>query len=158
MAYNRKEQSFLKDLQNDEKNCAEKYRQASECCCDPTLKGLFDQIQQEEQGHYDTVTQMLDCGCAPREKPAAPCKKGRGGCTCSQADLRSKADAAGKARDAYLLADLLATEKYISAGYNTAVFEFTDEASRQTLSGIQQQEQHHGKQLADYMQANGMYC
>ena len=55
------------------------------------------------------------------------------------------------------LPDLLATEKYVAAVYNTSVFEFCDEKSRQVLSGIQQQEQHHGKQLADYMQANGMY-
>lgn len=41
--------------------------------------------------------------------------------------------------------------------YNTAVVEVCDEKSRQVLSGIQQQEQHHGKQIADYMQANGMY-
>ena len=155
MAYNRKEQTFLKDLQNDEKNCTEKYRKAAACACDPTLQGLFTQIQQAEQQHYDTVTGMLDTGKAPAPQPRKASQKG---CTCRPQDLRSQADAEGRAQDAFLLADLLATEKYVAGVYNTAVFEFSDEASRQTLSDIQQQEQHHGKQLADYMTANNMYC
>ena len=155
MAYNRKQQSFLKDLQADEKTCAEKYRKAAECCCDPTLKGLFDEIGQAEEGHYNTVTQMLDTGEAPAPKAKKP---KAGGCGCEARDLRSRASAAQQQQDGYLLADLLATEKYVAGVYNTAVFEFSDEASRQTLSDIQQQEQHHGKQLADYMMANHMYC
>ena len=73
-------------------------------------------------------------------------------------DLKSSVSRAEKKSDAYLLADLLATEKFVSGVYNTAVFEFGDEKSRQTLSAIQQQEQHHGKEIADYMTANGMYC
>ena len=42
--------------------------------------------------------------------------------------------------------------------YITAVFEFSDAKARQVLAAIQQQEQEHGKQLSDYMQANNMYC
>ena len=133
MPMTKKEQSLLKDLQNEEKLCAEKYSKAAEAACDPALKTMLGQIAKAAQNHYDTVTDML----------AGP--------------PRSTATRAGKKQDAYLLADLLATEKYVAAVYNTSVFEFCDEKSRQVLSGIQQQEQHHGKQLADYMQANGMY-
>ena len=142
MPMTKKEQSLLKDLQNEEKLCAEKYQKAAEAACDPALKTMLGQIAKAEQNHYDTVT-----------APAAAQPKAAK----AQAAPRSTATRAGKKQDAYLLADLLATEKYVAAVYNTSVFEFCDEKSRQVLSGIQQQEQHHGKQLADYMQANGMY-
>ena len=59
---------------------------------------------------------------------------------------------------AYLLSDLLSTEKFVSGVYNTAVFEFSDPQARQTLAAIQQQEQQHGKRISEYMQANGLYC
>lgn len=157
MAFNRKEQSLLKDLQNEEKNCAEKYRKAAEAACDPTLKQIFTGIEKAEQGHYDTVTQMLAAGEAPVPKQGRGRRKGQGGQQTPKS-LRSKAGGAGKQADAFLLTDLLATEKYVSGVYNTAVFEFSDAAARQALGAIQQQEQYHGKQLADYMQANGMYC
>lgn len=150
MPMTKKEQSLLKDLQNEEKLCAEKYQKAAEAACDPALKTMLGQIAKAEQNHYDTVTDML-AGKVPA--PAATQPKAAK----AQAAPRSTATRAGKKQDAYLLADLLATEKYVAAVYNTSVFEFCDEKSRQVLSGIQQQEQHHGKQLADYMQANGMY-
>ena len=150
MPMTKKEQSLLKDLQNEEKLCAEKYSKAAEAACDPALKTMLGQIAKAEQNHYDTVTDML-AGKVPAPAAAQP-KAAK-----EQTPLRSTATRAGKKQDAYLLADLLATEKYVAAVYNTSVFEFCDEKSRQVLSGIQQQEQHHGKQLADYMQANGMY-
>ena len=150
MAFTKKEQSLLKDMQNEEKLCAEKYRRAAENAHDAKLKHIFEKLEQAEQNHYDTVTDML-AGKVPAPAAAQP-KAAK-----EQTPPRSTATRAGKKQDAYLLADLLATEKYVAAVYNTSVFEFCDEKSRQVLSGIQQQEQHHGKQIADYMQANGMY-
>ena len=61
-----------------------------------------------------------------------------------------------KRRDEYLLADLLATEKHVGSVQHLGV-RVRRRKARQVLSGIQQQEQHHGKQISDYMQANGMY-
>ncbi|HJB21543.1 MAG TPA: ferritin-like domain-containing protein [Candidatus Fournierella merdavium] len=151
MAMTKKEQSLLKDLQNEEKLCAEKYQKAAEAACDPALKTMLGQIAQAEQNHYDTVTQML-AGKGPEPQTTQPKAAKQ-----QPAPGQSAANRAGKKKDAYLVADLLATEKYVSAAYNTSVFEFCDEKSRQVLSGIQQQEQHHGKQLFDYMQVNGMY-
>ena len=136
MPMTKKEQSLLKDLQNEEKLCAEKYQKAAEAACDPALKTMLGQIAKAEQNHYDTVTDML-AGKVPA--PAATQPK------------------AAKQQVRQQIGVLLATEKYVAAVYNTSVFEFRDEKSRQVLSGIQQQEQHHGKQIADYMQANGMY-
>ena len=59
MPMTKKEQSLLKDLQNEEKLCAEKYSKAAEAACDPALKTMLGQIAKAEQNHYDTVTDML---------------------------------------------------------------------------------------------------
>lgn len=155
MTFNKKEQSLLKDLQSEEKMCAEKYRKAAENANDPFLQQMFNEIGQDEQEHYETVTQMLS-GVMPEPSDKAN-RKSRSGEKSPEA-LKSKVGRAAKQQDQYLLDDLLATEKFVSGAYNTSVFEFSDEKARQTLSKIQQQEQHHGKQLSAYMQANGMYC
>lgn len=151
MSFTKKEQSLLKDLQSEEKMCAEKYRKASEMANDPVLKEMFDEIGRAEQDHYETVTQMLS-GTVPAPQGVQAHRQK----TAEQ--LKSTVGRNAKKQDEYLLDDLLATEKFVSGAYNATVFEFSDEKARQTLSSIQQQEQHHGKQLSDYMQANGMYC
>ena len=148
MTLTKKEQGLLKDLQNEEKLCVEKYRKAAENACDAKLQHIFEKIEKAEQSHYDTVTGML-AGTLP---------KGQASRQKAEKDLKSTASRAEKQRDAYLLSDLLGTEKYVSGVYNTAVFEFSDAKARQVLAAIQQQEQEHGKQLSDYMQANNMYC
>lgn len=153
MTLTRKEQSLLKDLQNDEKLCVEKYQQAAQNANDPVLQQMFAAIGAEEQTHYDTVTQML-AGTVPEPK-AAPKKQTK---PADPQALRSTASRAQQKQDQYLLNDLLATEKYVSRGYDMSIFEFSDEKARQCLNHIQGEEQHHGKQLAAYMQANGMYC
>lgn len=157
MTWTKKEQSFLKDLQNEESVCIDKYGKASQEACDEKLKDIFHTIKTAEQHHYDTLTQMLD-GTIPEQKGQQNKKQGSTQGAKAEKDLKSTASRAGKQQDAYLLSDLLGTEKYVSGVYNTAVFEFSDEKARQVLAGIQQQEQEHGKQLSDYMQANNMYC
>ena len=153
MPMTKKEQSLLKDLQNEEKLCAEKYSKAAEAACDPALKTMLGQIAKAEQNHYDTVTQMLN-GTVP-SLPGQSKMPARGK---AAKDLKSAAKRAEKQQDAYLLADLLATEKYVAGVYNTSVFEFSDAKARGVLMNIQQQEQQHGKEIAEYMQANNMSC
>lgn len=153
MNWTQKEKNFLKDLQSEEKLCIEKYHKAAEAACDPALRRILTKIEQAEQGHCDTVTQMLD-GTVPQPQQG----KAQGGRPKSAQDLKAKTTRAEKKSDEYLLSDLLATEKYVSGVYNTAVFEFSDPAARQVLAGIQQAEQNHGRELSEYMQANNMYC
>lgn len=153
MNWTQKEKNFLKDLQSEEKLCIEKYHKAAEAACDPALKRILTKIEQAEQGHCDTVTQMLD-GTVPKpQQGGAQNTRAK-----SEKQLKAKTTRAEKKSDAYLLSDLLATEKYVSGVYNTAVFEFSDPSARQVLGGIQQAEQNHGRELAEYMQANNMYC
>ncbi len=59
MTLTKKEQGLLKDLQNEEKLCVEKYRKAAENACDAKLQHIFEKIEKAEQSHYDTVTGML---------------------------------------------------------------------------------------------------
>ena len=122
---------------------------------DAKLQHIFEKIEKAEQSHYDTVTGML-AGTLPAQQGQQ--SKGQASRQKAEKDLKSTASRAEKQRDAYLLSDLLGTEKYVSGVYNTAVFEFSDAKARQVLAAIQQQEQEHGKQLSDYMQANNMYC
>lgn len=63
----------------------------------------------------------------------------------------------GNEEDKDLLTDLLATEKYVSGTYDTAVFESASPVVRQTLQHIQKEEQHHGEELFNYMHSHGMY-
>lgn len=154
MTWTQKEKNFLKDLQSEEKLCAEKYHKAAEAACDGTLKQILQKIEKAEQGHCDTVTGML-AGTMPAPQSQGKAQAGRAR---SAKALKAKTTRAQKQSDAYLLADLLATEKYVAGVYNTAVFEFNDPAARQVLAGIQQAEQNHGRELAEYMQANGMSC
>ena len=56
MTLTKKEQGLLKDLQNEEKLCVEKYRKAAENACDAKLQHIFEKIEKAEQSHYDTVT------------------------------------------------------------------------------------------------------
>ena len=153
MAFTKKEQSLLKDIQNGEKLCAEKYHRAAENAHDAKLKHIFEKIEQAEQNHYDTVTQMLN-----GTVPSLPGQNKMPARSRAAKDLKSSASRAEKQQDAYLLADLLATEKYVAGVYNTSVFEFSDAKARGVLMNIQQQEQQHGKEIAEYMQANNMYC
>lgn len=154
MNWTKKEQDFLKDLQSEEKVCIEKYHRAAESACDEGLKKIFNGIEKAEQHHYDTLTQMLG-GTIPQQKKAAKQQQNQAP---APGSLKSKAGRAEKQQDAFLLADLLGTEKHVAAEYNTAVFEFKSPEARNILSGIGVQEQNHGKQLADYMMANNMYC
>ena len=62
-----------------------------------------------------------------------------------------------QANDKYLCTDMLATEKYVSNTYNTAIFEFKDPQVRDVLNHIQKEEQQHGEAIYKYMESKGMY-
>ena len=59
--------------------------------------------------------------------------------------------------DIDLCNDMLATEKYISHTYDTAILEFRDKNIRNILNHIQKEEQEHGEELFKYMQSKGGY-
>jgi len=151
MTLTQKETSLIKDLRSQEQLCVEKYAKYASEACDGQLKNLFMSIGQVEQGHIQTLDQIAG-GIVPQmdngaQKPASP--PFSGGNATQSCDEKKK--------DAYLCSDALATEKHVSATYNTCIFEFSDPSVRNALNHIQKEEQEHGEKIYSYMSKNGMY-
>ena len=149
MQWNQKERDLLKDLKDQEQLCVDKYMRHAENACDPQLKKLFSDLAQQEARHLQTITQM-ESGTVPQMQSggqqAAPSFTAAYG-----------GDSKEKQNDCFLCSDVLAGEKHVSGLYDTCVFEFRDGQARKALNHIQKEEQEHGKQIYDYMAANGMY-
>lgn len=149
MQLTQKETDLLKELKDQEKLCVDKYAKHSSCAKDPQLKGLFSHLSAMEQQHYDTITQIENGNVpAPQQNNS------------SQQTFNAKYTVSpnpDKDNDCYLCTDLLTGEKHASHLYDTCIFEFRDEKTRDLLNSIQKSEQAHGKLIYDYMSANSMY-
>ena len=150
MQLTEKETSLLKDLEDSEKLCIEKYTKHSAAAHDAQLKNLFSTLASDEQKHLDTLTQIKN-GTVPTT----------GGAQSTMPTFTATykvGDTSQEAKeDAYLCTDLLSGEKHVSHLYDTCIFEFKSQEVRDVLAGIQKREQMHGKMIYDYMAANGMY-
>ncbi len=156
--WTQKEATLLKELQEQEKLCVEKYGQYAGRASDPELRLLFDNIRQMEVQHYDTLTTLLENGQLPQQN-----QQGQQGQQNQQnqqimppPSASSGPMSAGSAVDQYLCMDALSTEKYVSGSYDTSIFEFCDPSVRQALNGIQTAEQRHGEMLYGYMARHGI--
>ena len=146
-----KESSLLKDLRNQESICVEKYQKYAQEASDSQLQSLFTQIAQTEQEHMQTLDQIM-AGSVPQTNNSG------GGQQKNQNSFHvSTYSAAEKKQDQFLCSDALSTEKFVSADYNTCIFEFRDPQIRSALNHIQKEEQEHGEQIYNYMAKNGMY-
>ena len=145
-----KETTLLKDLKDQEKLCADKYRKSAECATDPQLKQLFTEFSEVEQSHYQMLT---DIG-----NGQLPATGGMGAVGQQQFTATyTTTETPEKKADAYLCSDLLSAEKHVSSLYNTCVFEFERPELRRVLNHIQSDEQVHGERLYQYMKTNAMY-
>ncbi len=155
MQLTQKETSLLKDLKEQEQLCVEKYTKHEQAAQDPQLKQLFRNIAATERHHLDMINQ-IESG----QSPAISSGDCKGGCktTPTFSACYTSGDTPQKKQDAFLCADLLATEKHVSHLYDTCVFEFGQPELRQVLNQIQSDEQHHGEQLWQYMKTNNMYA
>ena len=140
---------MLKDLKTQEKLCADKYTEYSQSAKDPQLKNLFSQIAGVEEGHLKMIEQL--------ENSAVPTLGGGPSLQPSFTANYALAETEDKKHDCYLCTDVLAMEKHASHLYDTCIFEFQDENTRNVLNHIQKEEQNHGKMIYDYMNTNGMY-
>ena len=166
--WTQKEASLLQDLKGQEQLCVEKYNEYAQRAHDPELKNLFTSIGETEVGHLKTLTDMLN-GQMPQQQgqggqqgqQSQGQQQQQQGCQCQQQvpdpGQRAQPLTPEMQQDAYLCKDLLADEKYVSASYNTSIFEFSSPQARQILNGIQSAEQKHGEQLYAYMARHGMY-
>ena len=148
MQLTQKESTLLKDLQEQEQLCIDKYAKHASCAKDPQLKELFTQISSSEQQHYDALEQM-NSGTVAAPFAAGSSRTSTAHYTMSQTPEKKD--------DCYLCTDLLSGEKHASALYDTCIFEFKDENARTLLNSIQKAEQGHGKAIYDYMSVNSMY-
>jgi rubrerythrin len=151
MALNEKEKLAIQDLQSQEQTCIEKYKKYGNEAKDPVLKDLFQQLEQKEQQHYDSLEQVLS-----GKVPECDCNDQDGSNYCPQATYDVMSEAADKKADAFLATDCISTEKMVSSSYNTNVFTFADSCIRKLLADIQIEEQNHAEMLYKYKTANGM--
>lgn len=156
---NQKERMLLQDQQHHEQLCVQKYNKyANETQCSE-LKQLFQTHSSHEQQHYNTISQILS-GQVPSMNQGQQAQ-GQGQQTQAQQKMSGMQSQAGSTsynqNDATMANDMLTTEKYISGTYDTAIFECRDTNIRQALNHIQKEEQQHGEDLYNYMQAHGMY-
>lgn len=143
------ENMLLKDLQQQETLCRDKYEFYSSQAKDEELKQLFTRIKDEEAEHYDTITQLLN-GQMPEVGTAAPKNyqpKGTYSASGNEAD---------KKHDALLCSDSIAVEKYVSGAYNNDLFRFASPKVRHILNHIQTEEQQHAEMIYSYKTVNGM--
>lgn len=151
-----KETSLLKDQQNHEKVCIQKYQQYAQQASDPQLKQLLNSYASQEQTHLDTLTQMLN-GQVPNMTSQQSQQNSQSSMQTSSQSSAAQQGTNSNSNDSALCNDMLMTEKFVSGAYDTAIFEFKDPAMRQALNHIQKEEQQHGEGLFQYMQSKGMY-
>jgi len=145
-----KETDLLKDMKGQEQLCIDKYEKYAGEAVAPELKSLFTSLANVEREHLKTVNDMM----AGKVSTPTGSSSQSSGTSAVKANYTSEED---KKKDAFLCSDMLATEKHVSALYNTGVFEFSDVQARNMLNHIQTEEQQHGQKIYEYMNANGMY-
>jgi len=157
MKLTQKERLLLEDQKSHEEMCIKKYTEASNKAQDPQLKQMFQQHAQHEQQHLNTINTILS-GQVPAMQSGQQSggQQGQGGQGMKQ--IQNQASSGNNnQQDKDLCHDLLMTEKYVSGAYDITIFECTDTNVRQALNHIQKEEQQHGEDIFNYMQANGMY-
>ena len=160
---NNKERMLLQDEKEHEELCVNKYKQAAEKASCPNLKSLFNQLEQQEQQHLNSINQLLS-GTVPstggqqnqQNSQSQQNMQTQGNILKNNINVNPQIPSYNQ-EDKILCTDLLSTEKYVSSTYNTAIFEFRDENVRNVLNHIQKEEQEHGKKIYDYMASHGMY-
>ncbi len=154
MTLTQKEKLLLQDLKTEEQLCVDKYKKYAETAHDGHLQQLFTEIGQTEQQHLNTINTMLQ-GETPQMN-ASGNKQAKKQPAQNMSGYTAKARSKDKQQDCYLCNDTLATEKHVSALYDTSVFEFAQPPLRNALNHIQSEEQHHGEQIYNYMSESGM--
>lgn len=160
MNLTQKEKMLLQDQKKHEELCIKKYNSYANQAQDQGLKQIFKANELQEQQHLSTINQILS-GQTPNMNQQQNQQNQQGMQLSSQPSQQSNkiplSNNSQNSTDADLCDDVLATEKYISSTYNTAIFEFRDPTIRQALNHIQKEEQQHGESVFQYMQNNGMY-
>lgn len=152
---NNKERMLLQDEKSHEELCVQKYNDYANKACDSQLKCLFTELAGKEQQHLDSINSMLG-GTLPSMNSNTS-NQSSSSSTMQSQNASTPSENQSSNYDKMLCQDSLSTEKYVSATYNTAIFEFRDPGARQVLNHIQKEEQEHGEKIYNYMSSHGMY-
>lgn len=152
MILTEQETTLLKDFQNQEKACVEKYNLYACEAKDPALKDLFTQISKDEQEHLNSINQMMS-GTVPSVVPGSAYKAESYHPTATYDASSNQED---KKHDEFLCTDCIGTEKMVSTEYNTDLFRFCPGDARKLLNHIQTEEQNHAEMIYKYKKENGM--
>ena len=151
MILSEKQKTVIQDLQAQEQLCIQKYGEYEKQARDPELKRLFGILKDDEQTHYDSLSQLMNGQC-----PVV------GGKVTMAKDYNPMPTYTGnfneedKEYDKYLCTDCITTEKYVSTAYNDDLFQFGDENVRDLFNHIQTEEQNHAEMIYKYKTANQM--
>lgn len=140
---------LLKNLQQQEQLCRDKYAFYASEAKDTELKELFGRIKDEEAEHLETIGKLLS-GQTPEVGTAAPKDYQPKGTYTAMSNEEDKK------HDELLCSDSIAVEKYVSATYNNDLFGFASPKIRQILNHIQTEEQQHAEMIYSYKTANQM--
>ncbi len=156
-----KERYLLEDEKTHEEQCILKYDNYTKLASDAQLKAIFRANGQNEREHLETINQLLQ-GKVPSMAGKSQSNQGasnqnQGGSGTQQSAVENSGSTGFNMSDKDMCIDMLNTEKYVSATYNTAIFEFSDAQVRDVLNHIQKEEQKHGEAIFAYMQSKGMY-
>jgi spore coat protein CotF len=160
-----KERYLLEDAKSHEEECITKYSNYANIAVDAQLKAVFRANGQKEEEHLQTINQLLagkvpDVNSGSQSNAGTPTQDSKFQNIQSQQasiEQQNNGTCPFKASDKDLCTDMLMTEKYVSAAYNTSIFEFKDPKVRDVLNHIQTEEQKHGEAIFAYMQSKGMY-
>ena len=151
MILKEKERTVIEDLQTQEKSCIEKYGKYAQQAKDPELRTLFQNLQQKEREHYDSLAMVLSGNV-----PECDCNDTSGRDYQPKATYTAMSSPEDKQHDAFLATDCIGTEKLVSGTYNNELFAFGDSGVRKLLADIQIEEQNHAEMLYKYKTVNGM--
>ncbi|MBU3812395.1 MAG: ferritin-like domain-containing protein [Candidatus Niameybacter stercoravium] len=151
MALTQKEDSLIKDLQDQEKLCIDKYNYYAEAAKDQELKNLFNRLKTNEQDHFNALSQILN-----NETSSVNYERLNASQYSPKTTYDNTCNAADKEHDKFLCTDCIATEKYVSSAYNNDLFQFASTNVREVLNHIQTDEQNHAEMIYKYKSMNGM--
>ena len=151
MILTEKQKSIVKDLHDQEKLCIQKYEQGEQQARDPELKQLFCSIKEDEQEHYNSLSQLLNGTC-----PIVDTNDNSGKNYSPTATYFGTFNQEDKEFDQYLCTDSIASEKYVSSVYNNDLFQFAEPEVRRLFNHIQTEEQNHAEMIYKYKTVNNM--
>lgn len=152
MILTEKQKTVVQDLQSQEELCIQKYGNYGKQAKDQELKNLFNSLKEEEQEHYNSLSQLLTGTCPSVNSSTATGKDYNPTASYSGVAFNQE----DKTCDQFLCTDCIATEKYVSSAYNNDLFQFAEPEVRKLLNHIQTEEQVHAEKIYKYKTVNNM--